>query len=346
MSLPTVTVVVPARNASAWIDMTLSSLVAQTYPKDRLEIIVVDDGSTDDTVAKATTLLTSSGVANTVLHNASPQGPSAARNRGWRKGRGEWVQFLDADDLLDPSKISVQAHATRDKGADVAVVFSRWGRLACRDSRWTAELPDTEPSIGADPVFDLLRSDNFMATGSQLFRRTWLERVGGYVESYHFIEDVDLLLRIACQGGLVQVVPSAKPLFWYRQRAESLAHSNDRGFIDGCLRNAGLAERYWREREEMTTPRARLLADVYFMGARYYAEHDPEMFLTLTRDISRLAPGFVPTGPAALRLLARILGYPRAERCAVQYRRLKRSVRGTPTARERLRATPEQLGRP
>ena len=235
MNVPLVTVVVPALNAAPWITSSLASVAEQTYPRDRLEVIVVDDGSSDDTAINAGRVLASSGISHAVLQNGSPQGPGAARNRGWRHGRGEWIQFLDADDLIDSRKIEVQVLAAQNATEDVAVIFSRWAHLTCQNGRWAPGPDGVEPSIGEDPVLDLLRSDNFVATGSQLFRRSWLEKVGGYVESYRFIEDIDLLLRIAFHGGLLRLAPSATSLFWYRQRAGSLAASDKRAFIDGCV---------------------------------------------------------------------------------------------------------------
>src|SRR5947208_3206068 len=108
-SLPTVSVVVPALNVAEWIGLSLSSVVAQTYPKEQLEIIVVDDGSTDQTMREAQRVLAKSGIAHDVLNNPRRRGPAAARNRGWHRATGSWIQFLDADDLLDPNKIELQA---------------------------------------------------------------------------------------------------------------------------------------------------------------------------------------------------------------------------------------------
>jgi glycosyltransferase involved in cell wall biosynthesis len=326
LSQPVVTVVIPALNAAAWIGETLASVIAQSYPHDRLEVVVVDDHSKDETVETADRVLGSSGIRHTVLRSDTTSGPSAARNRGWRHGRGEWIQFLDADDLIEPSKIERQAQFASGAGtANLAVVFSKWSRLYRDGNQWMVESTPVDPEIGEDPVLDLIRADNFMATGSQLFRRTWLETVGGFVESYRFIEDVDLLLRIACASGGMLRAPSADPLFFYRQHSASLARSDMRGFVEGCMRNAAVAERYWDERGVLTPPRAQLLASIYFDGARYMAEHDPREFAAIVARIQRLQPGFVPPRPKQLRWLARICGYPRAEMLAVRFRQLKRA---------------------
>jgi glycosyltransferase involved in cell wall biosynthesis len=327
MPSPRVSVVIPAWNASPWIEETLSSVVTQSLPHSQLEIILVDDGSSDDTVARAERLLAQHDVAYNVVRNPVSLGPSAARNRGWRLGRGEWVQFLDADDLLAPSKIEVQMEAASLAPAEVAAIFSRWARLVDVDGRWEPDAACMMPSIGPDPTFDLLRADNFIATGSQLIRRSWLERVNGYVEAFRLIEDVDLLLRIVIAGGVLRALPAPAPLFWYRQRADSVSGTEADAFIDGCVRNARLAENHWRKHETLTEPRVALLNDVYYRGARHYASRDGRQFQELVRDIYRLDPQFIPDKPGALRLLTRLIGYSAAEMCAVRYRQVRRVFR-------------------
>jgi glycosyltransferase involved in cell wall biosynthesis len=325
VSLPTVSVVIPALNAQSWIATTLQSVLEQTYPKELIEIVIVDDGSVDGTVEEAERVLAAGTVARTVLRTLSSSGPGAARNRGWKHARGQWIQFLDADDLLHPQKIEVQATRAVQANPNTSVIYSPWTRLVFNSGTWSPAPEVFEPHIGGDPIFELLLSENFIATGSQLFRRTELERVDGYNESHQFVEDVELLLRIAFGGGCFERVTSSQPLFFYRTRPDSLSRSDDRAFIEGCVRNARLAERYWTERHRLTRAEARILAEVYFVGARFYSGRDQDAFNELVGDIYRLDPNFVPREPRALRILTKLLGYPRAERCAVQYRRFKRS---------------------
>jgi glycosyltransferase involved in cell wall biosynthesis len=262
-----------------------------------------------------------------MLRNPSPLGPSAARNRGWHAGHGEWVQFLDADDLLDRSKIAIQAHAATQASPDVAALCSPWAQLVQREGQWQAATTVTQPRTGDDPLVDLLRADNFMQLGCLLFCRRWLERVSGFDESLWFIEDVDLLMRLIAAGGTLQPVASARPLSWYRQHAASLSKSDASRFVIGCVRNARLAEHYWRDGGTLTGARAHVLAGIYFMGARFFSVRDRETFDALVADVYRLDPDFLPTAPRSLRILTMLFGYPRAERYAVQYRRLKQSIR-------------------
>src|SRR6186997_921515 len=185
-----VSVVIPAQNAAAWIAETISSVVAQSAREQIESICVVDDGSSDDTASIAAAALARTGIAHTVVR-ANGVGPSAARNLGWRHSRAPWLQFLDADDLLMPTKIERQLAAAIGLAEDVAVVYSPWSDLHSEGGVWTPAEWLRDPRIGADTLADQLENENFIATGSQLFRRAWLERVGGFDERLRLIEDVD-----------------------------------------------------------------------------------------------------------------------------------------------------------
>jgi glycosyltransferase involved in cell wall biosynthesis len=100
--MPLVSIIIPCHNAAPWLAETVESALAQTWPEK--EILLVDDGSTDDSLAIARTF-EPRGVR---VFSQSNLGASAARNAGLREARGGFIQFLDADDLLAPNKIAVQ----------------------------------------------------------------------------------------------------------------------------------------------------------------------------------------------------------------------------------------------
>src|SRR5713101_6428833 len=99
---PLVSILIPAYNAQSWIGETLQSAISQTW--DRKEIIVVDDGSKDDTLAIARQF-ESCGVRVVTQKN---QGAAAARNKAFSLSQGDFIQWLDADDLLASDKITKQ----------------------------------------------------------------------------------------------------------------------------------------------------------------------------------------------------------------------------------------------
>lgn len=122
MSPPLVSILIPAHNAARWLPATLESALLQTHP--RTEIIVVDDGSTDDSFAVARAF-EPRGVRVLSQPNS---GASAARNHALRLARGDFIQFLDADDLLATDKIARQLFTLSSAPAD-SVAAGPWGRF-------------------------------------------------------------------------------------------------------------------------------------------------------------------------------------------------------------------------
>jgi glycosyltransferase involved in cell wall biosynthesis len=324
-----VSVVIPAFNAQDWISETLKSVLLQTY--ENIEVIVIDDGSTDRTLAITEMGLQSSPFSSRVLVQNN-LGVCAARNRGWREASGQWIQFLDADDILDPRKIGAQITHPAASGADV--VYSDWGRLTYCSGRWCQSKEIRRPSIGSNAVADILLDKNFQQLGSQLFNKRALARVNGFDEACALIEDVELCLRLAIGGATFTKVETDGPIFWYRDRPRSLSKSNQANFIEACLRNAKSAEAYLKTQPQGNEALVEAIIEVYFSTARFYAEHDPARFREMLSDIKTLNPKFLPTSPKKLRHLSQIIGYPPAERLAVAYRKLKRQLTGWMRARE------------
>ena len=99
--MPSVSVIIPSYNAERWIKSTIDSVLAQTYSN--IEIIVVDDGSTDESVS-----VISKNYPEIKLITQKNQGVAAARNKGIENASSEWIAFLDADDIWLPNKIRDQ----------------------------------------------------------------------------------------------------------------------------------------------------------------------------------------------------------------------------------------------
>jgi glycosyltransferase involved in cell wall biosynthesis len=99
---PTVSVIIPCFNASAYLEQTLASITGQTYPS--TEIIIVNDGSTEDVTLR---ILSSIQHPSITVYHQSNKGVSVARNYGFLKSSGKYVLFMDADDLMSPDYISV-----------------------------------------------------------------------------------------------------------------------------------------------------------------------------------------------------------------------------------------------
>jgi glycosyltransferase involved in cell wall biosynthesis len=316
-----VSIVIPAFNAEEWISETLESVLRQTY--ENLELIIVDDGSTDRTLSVAETTLASSSLPRRLLRQQN-KGASAARNNGWRSASGRWIQFLDADDLLAPTKIEIQVSSAGAQNADV--IYSDWGRLVQRSGGWHRSEEIRAPFIGRNPLADILLDRNFQQLGSQLFNIRALQRVNGFDESCAIIEDVELCQRLAVGGAVFVKAKTDGPILWYRDRPRSLSKSSRKEFVDSCIRNAERAEGQLTGEPKRDEALIAAIVTVYFSAARYYAEHDVTRFNELVSDIMALCPKFLPPAPRRLRLLSRLIGYAKAERLAAAYRNLKRPV--------------------
>ena len=122
-------ILIPAYNAEAWIADSIESALNQTWS--RKEIIVVDDGSTDKTLLIAQEFV-SSEVRVITQRN---EGAASARNKAFSVSRGDYIQWLDADDLLVPDKIAQQMCALGKDGSKRTLLSSTFGRFRCRPSR-------------------------------------------------------------------------------------------------------------------------------------------------------------------------------------------------------------------
>lgn len=183
---PLASIVVPVYDGAAFVAEAVGSALAQTYPN--LEVVVVDDGSRDATPAVVDALAERDPRVR-ALHQANA-GPSAARNAGLERARGEYVAFLDADDRLLPHKLTDQIAALEaDRSVDLV-----YGDVHYVDASnghvW-------DPLRGAPPVpFPrLLAYRNWFAPPAPLLRRRLVDAVGGFDPAMRTSEDWDYWLR-------------------------------------------------------------------------------------------------------------------------------------------------------
>lgn len=207
-----VSVVVPAYNAEVFIRETLDSILAQTRPVD--EVVVVDDGSTDDTIE----IVNSFASAGVRIVQQQRQGPSAARNRGIAETSGELVAFLDADDLWMPDKI--------EKQIAYLVAHPECGMVTC-DMVWWNIVRGSRRIVkrGVRPGGDQRREiavSNFVGNPSQVLAwRRLLEQVGGFGAQQRWCEDWELWTRMIHQQPLGVV---HEPLITYRWHSGGNTH--------------------------------------------------------------------------------------------------------------------------
>jgi glycosyltransferase involved in cell wall biosynthesis len=243
MPTPTVSVVMPAFDAAACIGRAVDSVLAQTWAE--RELLVVDDGSRDGTLA----VLAGYGERVRVLRQANA-GPAAARNHGLRAARGRYVAFLDADDWWLPTKLERQV-ALLEARAELGFC-STATQVVTADGAPAGHWPCCADD-GA-PLLERLFVQGAAVSGSTsgvLARAALLREVGGFDEALRGFEDPDLWLRLAARAGyaciaepltVVVRTPGSVSSHLPRMRAATLASlRKNRALLPPARRGA-----YWR----------------------------------------------------------------------------------------------------
>jgi glycosyltransferase involved in cell wall biosynthesis len=200
-----VSVVIATHNRSSLVKQAIDSVLAQSEPV--REVIIVDDGSTDDTLEE----LAAYGDRIRVF-SQKQAGPSAARNRAIREAVGEWIGFLDDDDVWLPIKIEKQMQLVR-QNPQVGLVYC--SDYAVDETLQILYTRAAQPANRGD-VFDRLLIKNFMFTSCVLARREGVEAAGYMDPQLRFAQDWDLWLKMAAKNP-IEFAP--EPLVLYRQAA-------------------------------------------------------------------------------------------------------------------------------
>jgi glycosyltransferase involved in cell wall biosynthesis len=198
--MPRVSIIIPTYNRAGLLRQAIESVLAQTYRD--FETVVADDGSTDDTAQVI------AGYGRAVTHVPLPHlgQPAATRNSGLRVAQGEYIAFLDSDDLFLPDKLARQVPAL-EADPTIGMVYSNGLYFRHDPKQPTGHVQDGLPTPSGQIFADLLRG-NMLAPPVVLIRRSCLERVGPFDERPDFraVEDFDLWLRVAA-GFPVLYVP-------------------------------------------------------------------------------------------------------------------------------------------
>jgi glycosyltransferase involved in cell wall biosynthesis len=259
---PLVSILIPAYNAERWIGDTIRSALGQTWP--RKEIIVVDDGSSDQTVS----ITQQFGAEGVTVVTQKNQGASAARNKAFELSHGDYIQWLDADDLLSPDKIAKQMEAAA--AGDRRTLFSSgWGYFRYRPSK--AKFVPTPLWCDLSPVEWVLRKwegNDHMQTATWLVSRELTELAGTWNISLLGDDDGEYFCRVLLASNGVRFVPESK-VYYRAFRFDSLSYvGRFPEKIEAHWRSMQLHIQYLRSLGD--TPRIRLACLQYLRDSLIY----------------------------------------------------------------------------
>lgn len=236
-SLSLVSVVIPTYNSARYIGETLESVLNQDYPC--LEVVVVDDGSTDNTKDVVKTF---DPQRVTYLYQANSGGPSGPRNRGIQQARGRYIALIDSDDIMLPGKIK-RAVAMLSQQPRLGLVFTNFAKFDEVQGQYPSafldtyqhfwklpkkQLTESQYVIESDSAYEGLISENYIGTSGVVVPKTVFSQIGLFDESLQGPEDFDMWLRITSvyDVGFIDMIGHR-----YRIRTDSIMSRGGRKLI-------------------------------------------------------------------------------------------------------------------
>ncbi len=217
--MPKVSVVIPAYNAMAYLPETVESVLRQTFTD--FEVLIVDDGSSDH-IAEWASQATDPRVK---LISQQNQGVSVARNTGIAQAKGEYVAFLDADDLWEPTKLEKQDQCLEDK-PEVGLVYT-WTLLINEQGKPTGIVYNSQ--VEGNVWEQILIGDIVCSGSSAMVRRVCFETAGDFDPNLSSAADFDMWTRIAAHYPFAVL---KEFLVYYRQYSSSMSRNRHKMMQD------------------------------------------------------------------------------------------------------------------
>lgn len=304
---PIVSVIIPTYNRASFIRETLESVLAQTYQN--LDIIVVDDGSTDNT---ATVLADFKNQIRFFQLDQNRGGPHA-RNLGFRESVGDYIQFLDSDDLLDSRKIEIQMGFI--VGSTDHIAYCPWARFTS-DEQGHRKFFTLQQQHGLGTHEDILRKmlrGWFCPPHAYIFSRKLLEKINDgnpWDERLWQNQDIDLLYQLVFQNPKFVFCPGA--LVYYRKNTHSVAGEySERTLNSRILVLEKITDRI--SRSSIIERYQEAIADAWLNLARDSYRVNKSRSITLAKIARNFYPDVKPRGKFLYRMIYRLNGFETAQ---------------------------------
>ena len=193
MSIPRVSIVIPAYNHERYVGEAIQSVLDQTFQD--FELIIINDGSTDNTEGEILRFKDK----RIRYYSQENRGLSATLNRGIELARGDYFSFLPSDDLYNRGKVEIQVNEFQASGDDLGILFSRQTIIDAQGKE-LSEDPIVNwfnvPYRNKEEIFPVLFEKNFLAAPTMMCKKECFDKVGGFNESIYYCQDYDMWLRI------------------------------------------------------------------------------------------------------------------------------------------------------
>ena len=309
-----VSILIPCWNAARTVAQTIRSALDQTWPN--VEVVAVDDGSTDDTLC----ILRSFESERVIVFSRPNQGAGPAKNWALREATGDFIQYLDSDDMLSPDKIEDQIRVMTEPGRESEIAFCRWSHFSRDDASDAHFLHFPRYHDYEDPLEMLcaMWSDDWMIPNhGWMIRRGLAERIGewdGHVrDTRSFTDDFEYFTRALCAAkGAVRYAPNAK-VYYRKGLSNSLSsRAPNRSIIEGQW--SGLCRRVQTLLTRENSDRTRAAAASLYYRFIWAFDGKADDLVQDAWDRLKTLGHFPPPrlGGRAVQLTIRLLGFPKA----------------------------------
>jgi len=317
MNFPLVSIIIPCYNNDAFVKKAIESALQQTYKN--VEIIVIDDGSTDDSLE-----IIRSFDKSIKWETGSNQGAPKARNRGLEIATGEYIKFLDADDILLPDCLERQVEKASQLSSERKAIVYGEAIWINRDGEPLPSNPLLPRQVNEDPIAHIL--SQCPLTSCPLHKRDYLLEIGGFDPSIPKGQEHDLHLRLVLAG--VEFIYHSGTVYQYREYSDTNRISNRGLSGKGAMIHFEILQQQSRNIEEQT--RKPLSPDVRKILARRFWAYgrailregyvvEAKSYFETARELD---PQNCIIGNQPYPMLVQLLGVTRAEYFSEKLKRL------------------------
>lgn len=303
MMKPNVSILIPLYNSEKYIVTTIENCLAQTYKN--IEIIIVDDGSTDDSLKTVRSY--ERRYENIKVFTQENSGAPKARNLAFKKSSGEYIQYLDADDLISENKIASQM-ALIDKYGDEHIYSSKYMHFFNNidDGMYIKQEIDHSFDSAQEFLISSWSGGGFVTVMGWLTHRKHIENAGPWNESLHKNQDGEFFSRVLLQ--VKKVIHSDDSMCYYRKTGDSSITSQFKEkTAKATLKSYSLYEENTNRIKDLKLKKA--LAYNYLSFLAYYYPHFPLLLKKAEESIYRLGFNFhTLETPGKLSRISKILG--------------------------------------
>lgn len=262
-----IAVVIPCHNVADFLEECVQSVMQQGFGD--IEIVLVNNNSTDHTWEVMTKIASEN--SRVVVLDETKKGASAARNTGWKSSKAPFIQFLDADDLLLPSKLTDQLEQIRSE--QTAFVVSPFIR---RDVKGAEKTIEVEPNI-----WRALFITRLGITSSALFRRSALENVNGWNEQLRSSQEYDLMFRMLKNGAQLSVATKAQTVIRERDSGQISTSDPAPRWTQYILLRQGIIDFLQKEKKDVWAENTRFFLQSFFDQLNTIAPYVPALAVQL-----------------------------------------------------------------